>query len=48
MTFIVRTNCEFSLLVEADNAEDAIKKASDVPIDKWDKAWSDSEAEEEC
>ena len=45
--FLVRQNCEYSTTIEAPNEDAALMKASDLPTDEWDAAWSDQEAEEE-
>jgi hypothetical protein len=45
--FTVRTNCEFSLSVEADNADAALKQAQQVRYSAWNTAWAPIEAEEE-
>lgn len=37
--FTVRTNCEFSLSIEADNADAAAALAREVPDSGWDAAW---------
>lgn len=45
--FTVRTNCEFSLSLEADNAATAIARAQEIPFSDWDTAWAPIEAEQE-
>jgi hypothetical protein len=45
--FIVRTNCEFSLSVDADNADAAIAQAQETPFSEWETAWAPIEADEE-
>jgi hypothetical protein len=46
--YIVRTNCEYSLAVDdADNADDAIRAASETDVKHWDQAWAPMEADEE-
>lgn len=45
--FTVRTNCEFSLSVDADNADAAIAQAQAVPFSEWDTAWAPIEADAE-
>ncbi|MGH7307386.1 MAG: hypothetical protein ACREK6_01695 [Candidatus Rokuibacteriota bacterium] len=45
--FTVRTNCECSLSIEADDAEAAIEPAQETPYSDWDTAWAPIEAEEE-
>lgn len=47
--FEVRTNCEYVLWVEADNAEEALKKAETLSMDdmsEWDLSWAPWTAEE--
>ena len=48
--YIVRTNCEYSLEIEAKDVRDAIQKAResfcDDP-DEWNESWSPFDAEEE-
>lgn len=45
--FLVRANCEYSILIEADSEEQAIEKALDTSNDMkdWEQAWSQYEAE---
>ena len=43
--FMVRTNCEFSLVVEAENEEGAFNKASEQDAFTWSQAWAPMEAE---
>ncbi len=45
--FIVRTDCEFSLSIEADNADAAIEQARESPYSDWDTAWAPIEADQE-
>ncbi len=47
--YIVRQSCEYSMLVEADNEEEAVKKATQplIDLDEWEKAWSGIEVDEE-
>ncbi len=44
--FLVRTNCELSITVEAGTADEAMDRADKIPYDEWDKDWSPFEAEE--
>ena len=46
-SFTVRTNCEFSLSVEADNAGAAIERAQKTPYSDWDTAWAPIEVDQE-
>jgi hypothetical protein len=46
-TFVVRTNCEFSIEIEAESAEKAVEKAGHIDFEKhWTQAWAPMEAEE--
>jgi len=45
--FIVRLNCEYSIEIEAEDADGAMDKASEVDCADWNQAWSVIEAEEE-
>ena len=45
--FIVRTNCEYSLEVEAETPEKAMEKAQTQDIATWNQAWAPAEAEEQ-
>lgn len=45
--FTVRTNCEFSLSIEADTADTAIEKAQNILYSEWDTAWAPIEADQE-
>lgn len=38
--YIIRQNCEYSVLVEANSHEEAENKAANIPIDQWNAAWS--------
>jgi hypothetical protein len=44
-TWIVRTNCEYSLAIEAETAEEAMQQAEAVPYSEWGQAWAEYEAE---
>lgn len=44
--FLVRTNCEYSIEIEAANADEAIEKAQAIDVEEWSQAWADVEAEE--
>ena len=48
MKWLVRTNCEYSRVVEAETAEEALVKAGKVPLDDWEHAWAPAEAELEA
>lgn len=45
--FVVRTNCEYSIEVEADNADEAMAKADKIDVADWQQAWAPFEADEE-
>ena len=46
-SFVVRTNGEYSISIEAADKEEALKRAEAIPVAEWDVAWSEYEAEEE-
>ena len=47
--FVVRTNCEYAIVIETTTAEAALEEAGTLDFDKhWDKSWSEFEAEEEA
>jgi hypothetical protein len=45
MTYEVRTNCEYFLMVEADSEEEALGMAEETPMDEWSASWAPFEAE---
>ena len=45
--YIVRQNCEYSLLVDAENEKAAIEVALNTKPDEWSAAWSGMEVDEE-
>jgi hypothetical protein len=46
--FIVRKNCEYSLVIEnASDQEDALEQSETVDVSVWDTAWSTCEVEED-
>ncbi len=45
MVFLVRTNCEYSIEVIADSADEAMELASDIDYEHWNQAWATYEAE---
>lgn len=47
MKFLVRQNCEYSLLVEAEDGHSAIIQARATQLSDWSADWSIYEAEEE-
>ena len=45
--FLIRCSCEYSQVVEALTALEAIEQANEIPRSDWEsKAWSADEAEE--
>ena len=45
--FLVRTNCEYSIEIEAATADDAIEKAGHLDFEQhWTQAWAPMEAED--
>lgn len=47
MKYVVRQNCEYSLLVEAENGQGAIMAAKATQLSDWNSVWAIYEAEEE-
>ncbi len=45
--FVVRRNCEYSVVVTANNATHAVDLASRIPHHDWSGSWSGMEAEKE-
>lgn len=45
--FLVRSNCEYSILVDADTETEAIVTAYNIDLENWGQAWSETEVEEE-
>lgn len=45
MKYLIRRNCEYSIMVEAESEDEAIATAADKEPDAWDTAWSGNEAE---
>jgi len=44
--FLVRTNCEYSIEVEAEDEEAAVLAAGKIPVETWPhQAWAVGEAE---
>ncbi len=46
MKYLVRTNCEYSILIEADDEDQAMEKAGHIEYKLWQEAWAPFEAEE--
>ena len=44
MKYLVRTNCEYSTPIEAENAEEAITKAACLAYINWESSWASLEA----
>ncbi|MEW6048299.1 MAG: hypothetical protein AB1609_17790 [Bacillota bacterium] len=44
--YLVRTNCEHSIVIEAASADEAMEKAQAIDVDSWSQAWAVVEAEE--
>ena len=44
--FLIRKNCEYTIMVDAPTAEEALEKASHIEFKCWDEAWAPDEAEE--
>ncbi len=45
--YVVRTNCEYSIFVEAKNPEEAKEKAAEIAYDEWDgHSWSEYEVDD--
>ena len=45
--WIVRLNCEYSIEIEADDADGAMDKSNKISLEDWNQAYSGIEAEEE-
>ena len=45
--FIVRCSTEWSIQVQAENTEEAMDIASNIPMSEWGRADSEFEAEED-
>ena len=43
--YLIRQTCDYSVLIEADNVEDAILEATEIDLGEWATTWSDLEAE---
>jgi hypothetical protein len=43
--FLARQSCEYSLLLEAADEEEASRDAAELHYSEWDKAWSGIEVE---
>lgn len=44
--FVVRRNCEYSTVIEAEDADEAYAIASNQDAHDWQTAWSDIEVED--
>ena len=45
--FVVRMNCEYSIVVDAHDESEALVNAEAIPLEQWQAAWSASDAEPE-
>jgi hypothetical protein len=45
---LLRELCEYSLLVEAADEEEAWSKAAEVQLSNWETAWSGVEVDMDC
>ena len=43
--YVVRTNCEYSLEIEAASEEEALHQADKIDVEYWAQAWAPYEAE---
>lgn len=43
--YLVRTNCEYSIEVDAASEKDALRKTEAIDFNEWAQAWSPLEAE---
>jgi len=46
--FLVRQSCEYSIVVEAEDAAEAYEKADKIPTVNWDHSWSPAEIDEDA
>ncbi|MEW6048084.1 MAG: hypothetical protein AB1609_16690 [Bacillota bacterium] len=44
--YLVRTNCEYSIVIEAASADEAMEKAQAIDVEEWSQAWAELEVEE--
>lgn len=44
--FLIRVNCEYSIEVEAPDADAALRSAELVDLEDWSQAWSEAEVEQ--
>lgn len=44
-SYIVRQSCEYNVVIEATDEEDAICQANALPMDDWAESWSPLDAE---
>lgn len=45
--YVVRMDCELSLVVEAKSADAALTVAKGVPVAQWDASYGDEEVDDE-
>lgn len=43
--YLVRANCEYSLVIEAASEREALEAADKADFAEWEQAWSESEVE---
>ena len=43
--YLIRKCCEYSLLVDAPNKQEALAEAEAEPLDHWEAAWSETSIE---
>lgn len=47
MRYLVRTNCEYSVVIDADNPEHALAKSEYIAMGEWEQAWAPHTVAEE-
>lgn len=46
--YVVRTNCEYSIEIDADiSPDEALAQAAAIDLNLWTQAWAEFEVEEE-
>jgi len=46
-SYLIRRNCEYTLVVEAESDTEALETANAENISEWSEAWSDDEIDED-
>ncbi len=46
-SYLIRRNCEYTLVVEADSDSEALSIACESSMKDWSEAWSDDEIDED-